>query len=113
MNEEEGVRLTEFDYQMADPGLQMMKAAIPYMQLPQQRIFSLMIRMQELRKTLDMFGGKEVAAMGLHPSGGSASSPAEMLQAMKPYAGPRERDMIEMFENIQIMMQAMQSPGQS
>jgi len=113
MKEEEGVRLTEFDYQTADPGLQMMKAAIPYMQPPQQRILSLMVRMQELRRTMDMFNGKEIAAMGLRPSGSPVSSPAELLQAIKPYAGPRERDMIEMFENIQIMMQAMQSPGQS
>ena len=45
MNEENGkeIRLTELDYLVADPHIQMMKAAVPYMQPPQQRIFSMII----------------------------------------------------------------------
>lgn len=108
---EKGIGLTEFDYQLADPSLQMIKAAIPYMPLPQQRAFAVMIRLQEMRRTIDLFQGSELTAMGLRPTGNHTSSPSEMLQAMKQFAGPRERDMIEMLENIQIMMQAMQSPG--
>ncbi len=113
MNQEEenGIGLTEFDYQLADPNLQMIKAAIPYIPAPQQRVISLLIRIQEMRRTIEMFSGNEVSAMGLHPAGNHTSSPTEMLQAMKPYAGPRERDFIEMLENIQIMLQAMQTPG--
>lgn len=104
------IRLTEFDYLMADPQLQMMKAALPYMQAPQQRMFSMLIKMQELHKTMELFDGGDLSAMGLSDQSASRPSPMEMLQAMKPYAGPRERDMIEMLENLQIMMQAMQTP---
>ena len=111
MNEDTGkdIRLTDFDYLVADPQLQMIKAAIPYMQPPQQRIISMFVKMQELNRTRSMFAGGEVSAMGLSPSGNQKTSPVEILQAIKPYAGPRERDMIEMFENLQIMMQAMQT----
>ena len=110
-NPDQGGGLTEFDYQLADPSLQMIKAAIPYMPIPQQRVFAMMIRMQEMRRTMELFQGGELTAMGLRPAGSQNASPAEMLQAMKPYAGPRERDLIEMIENMQIMIQAMQNPG--
>ena len=46
-----GIRLTDFDYMVAEPRLQMMKAAIPYMPVPQQRLLSMMIKMQELTRT--------------------------------------------------------------
>lgn len=111
MNEETGkdIRLTDFDYLVADPQLQMIKAAIPYMQPPQQRIISMLVKMQELNRTRSLFAAGEVSAMGLTPPSEKRSSPVEILQAMKPFAGPKERDMIEMFENLQIMMQAMQT----
>ena len=112
MSEENGrdLKLTEFDYMMADPHLQMMKAAIPYLQPPQQRMISMMIKIQELQKTRSMFCDGEVSAMGLSGSAKQKASPMELLQVIKPYANPREREMIEMLENLQIMMQAMQSP---
>ena len=54
MSEENGrdLKLTEFDYMMADPHLQMMKAAIPYLQPPQQRIISMMIKIQEVHQEI-------------------------------------------------------------
>ena len=111
MNENAGtdVRLTDFDYLLADPHLQMIKAAIPYMQQPLQRFLSMMIKMQELKRTMSLFSGNEVSAMSIGSSGDHKPSPVEMLQAMKPYANPRERELIEMMENLQIMMQAMQA----
>lgn len=109
MNDEpnKDIHLTELDYLVADPHIQMMKAAVPYMPPPQQRIISMMIRLQELNRTMALFRGGDVAAMGLSPAGAKAS-PVEMLQAMKPFAGAKERELIEMLENFQIMMQAMQ-----
>ena len=110
MNDDTGkdLRLTEFDYLLADPHLQMIKAAIPYMQQPQQRLSAMMIKLQELSRTMTLFRDSELSAMGLNVPGEHKTSIVEMLQAMKPYAGPRERDMIEMLENLQIMMQTMQ-----
>ncbi|MDO4267557.1 MAG: hypothetical protein Q4C73_03710 [Eubacteriales bacterium] len=111
MNEdaEKDLRLTEFDYMIADPHLQMIKAAIPYMPVSQQRTLSLMVKIQELNRTRMMFSGEEISAMGLSPAPSRPRSPIEMLQAIKPYAGREERDMIETLENLQIMLQAMQT----
>lgn len=113
MNEEQqnGYRPTDFDYLLADPQLQMVKAALPYMQLPQQRILSMMIKMRELNRTRELFRDGELSAMGLGSAGAKkAASPMEIIQTIKQYAGPREREMIDMLENIQLMMQAMQTP---
>ena len=37
--EQQSLRLTDLDYLTGDHHLQMMKAALPYMNAPQQRIF--------------------------------------------------------------------------
>ncbi len=112
MNEEtnHGTPLTELDYMIADPQIQMMKAAVPYMPPAQQRFLSVLIRVQELNRTMSLFRGGDLAAMGISQNDSQKYSPFEMLQAMKPYAGAREREMIEMLENLQIMFQAMQTP---
>lgn len=110
MNEtNQDIRLTDFDYLLADPQIQMVKAAIPYLQVPQQRILSTMVKAMEVRRTMNLFQDEEVSAMGINPQAQRKSSPMELLQAMKPYAGPRERDMIDTIENIQLMIQAMQT----
>lgn len=112
MNEqsETGFKPTDFDYLLADPQLQMIKASLPYLQLPQQRVVSMMIKMRELNRTMDLFRDGELSAMGLGTTNTKKSSPLEILQAIKPYAGSKERDMIDMLENVQLMMQAMQTP---
>lgn len=110
MNEDSNndIRLTDFDYLLTAPHLQMIKAAIPFMPPQQQRMISMMVKLQELNRARQLFGREEVSAMGLS-SGAKKASPVEMLQAMKPYAGPKEREIIETLENLQLMMQAMQS----
>lgn len=113
MNEEpkNGYQPTDFDYLLADPQLQMIKAALPYMQLSQQRVLSMMIKVRELNRTRELFQDGELSAMGLGSANTKkASNPMEIIQAMKQYAGPREREMIEMLENVQLMMQAIQTP---
>ena len=108
MNEknENQFRLTDFDYLTADPKLQMLKAAIPY--LPgSQRVFSLLVKIQELQRAQSLFDGEEVSAMGLSPSTPKPASPMQLLQIIKPYAGPKEREMIEMLENFQIIKEVL------
>jgi TATA-box binding protein (TBP) (component of TFIID and TFIIIB) len=110
MNEnEKDLRLTDFDYRFADPKLQMVKAAIPYLSVPQQRVFALMVRLQETRRTMELLSSGEMAAMGISSDSSKSHSFLEILQAIKPYAGPREREVIENFENMHLMIQAMQT----
>ena len=61
-------KLTDFDYLTADPKLQMLKAAIPYLPVSQQRAVSLLVKIQELQRAQSLFDGEEISAMGLSPS---------------------------------------------
>lgn len=110
-NQEHDIKLTEFDYMLISPRLQMLKAAIPYFPPPVQRMTSILIKLQELQRAQSLFEDGELSAMGLKERTPSRSNPMEMIQAMKPYAGPKEREMIEMMENMQLMLQAMQPSG--
>lgn len=109
MNEkkENQFKLTDFDYLTADPKLQMLKAAIPYLPVPQQRMFSILVKFQELQRARTLFNDTEVSAMGLSPSAQKPATPMQILQIIKPYAGPKEREMIEMLENFQIMKEVL------
>ena len=48
-------KLTDFDYLTADPKLQMLKAAIPYLPVSQQRAVSLLVKIQELQRAQGSF----------------------------------------------------------
>ena len=100
-------KMTDFDYLTADPKLQMLKAASPYLPVAQQRIFSLFVKVQEVKRAQSIFEGEEVSAMGLSPSTPKPATPMQLLQIIKPYASPKEREMIEMLENFQIIKEVL------
>jgi len=107
-NQENDMKLTEFDYLFISPQLQMMKAAVPYFPPAARKAVSVLIKLQELQRAQSLFEEGELSAMGIKEQGPQRANPMEMIQAMKPYAGPKEREMIEMLENMQLMFQAMQ-----
>ena len=109
-NQENDIKLKEFDYMMISPQLQMLKAAIPYVPPAMQRMMAMFIKFSEMQHVQAMFGQGELSAMGVS-SGQRPSGPLELIQAIKPYAGPREREMIENLETIQMMIQTMQPPS--
>ncbi len=90
MNEknENQFRLTDFDYLTADTKLQMLKAAIPYLPVSQQRVFSLLVKVQELQRAQSLFDG-EVSAMGLSstPKPASPCSFADHQTLRRPEGG--------------------------
>lgn len=129
-------KLTDLDYLIGDHHLQMIKAALPYLGVPQQKAVSVLVKFQELQKTFELFETEQVASMGIcsldHPE--SRGSMRELLNAVKPYGNPAERDIIEMaqtfmdgqtpmeqlrrflspeqqarFETMQMLMSAMQA----
>ena len=63
--DEQPLKLTDLDYLTGDHHLQMMKAALPYMNVPQQRIFSTVIKIRELQRTINLFRDEQVAATGI------------------------------------------------
>lgn len=98
--DEQPLKLTDLDYLTGDHHLQMMKAALPYMNVSQQRLFSMMIKMQELRRTMRLFQDDQVAAMGIASAARPAASPTDMLEAIKPYGNTYEQEMISLLSNL-------------
>ena len=83
--------------------IQMLKAIVPYLYEPQQRMFSMMIRMIELQRTMQLFdAAPEMQAQELRIC--SNESPTErthqILNVLREYCTPQERDQIDMILNI-------------
>lgn len=83
--------------------IQMLKAIVPYLYEPQQRIVSMMIRMIELQRTMQLFDATpEMQAQELRIC--STESPTErthqILNVLREYCTPQERDQIDMILNI-------------
>lgn len=97
---EQDLKLTDLDYLSSDHHLQMMKAALPYMRVSEQKAISLFVKMQEFARTLNLFNDEEVMTMGICSLEGEQATPLNMLNAMKPYANPIEQNIIEMFTMV-------------
>ena len=65
MNNEKNSQPVDLDSLIGDNHLQMMKAALPYMSVTEQRFISLFVKFNELRRTVQLFEDEEVAAMGI------------------------------------------------
>lgn len=102
MNPSDDYKLTDLDYLIGDHHLQMIKAALPYLGVPEQKAISLFVKAQELRKTVELFETEEVASMGICSLEGpqGSSSIRDLLKAIRPYGNPMERDMIDMAETF-------------
>lgn len=94
MNENHDLKLTDLDYLIGNHHIQMVKAALPYMNLSEQKILSVLVKFSELQKTISLFEDEEVASMGIC-SLDTPKTPVDMLQAIKPYGNTAEQDIIE------------------
>ena len=83
--------------------IQMLKAIVPYLYEPQQRMVSMMVRMIELQRTMQLFDTTpEMQAQELRIC--SNESPTErthqILNVLREYCTPHERDQIDMILNL-------------
>jgi hypothetical protein len=102
MSNEQNLPNNELDSLIGDNHLQMMKAALPYMNVQEQRYISFFIKFSELRNTINLFQDEEVAAMGICSAGEGQrnTSPLEILNVIKPFASPTELDFIDLMSNF-------------
>lgn len=99
MNEHD-LKLTDLDYAIADHHIQMLKAAIPYMEIPRQRTVSLFIKTQELMRTRFFFDENDMGMMSVCSLDQSRTSTTDMLEAVKPYAAPKEQELIDIMMKL-------------
>lgn len=101
MNEQPSRTQTDFDRLTSDSRLQMIKAAMPYLGGPSQRLFSILVKCQELRKTMELFDNEDAAAMGICSLDDTAPhSPYDMLMVIKPYGSRQEQELIDTICNV-------------
>lgn len=97
---ERNLKLTELDYVTADHHLQMLKAAIPYLERSKQRTLSMFVKIRELNKIKDFFDDHDLGMLSICELDKEHAAPADMLRAVKPYANPKEQEMIDMMEKL-------------
>lgn len=101
MKTESDLKMTDLDYLTASPRLQMIKAALPYIHVPEQRFFSMIVKISELERTMKLFEEKEDGIVGICSLEADApSSPLDMLNAMKPYGTSQEQEFIDLIINF-------------
>ena len=98
--EREELKFTELDYLIGDHHLQMIKAALPYVQVSQQKFLSLLVKGNELMRTLELFQEGPEGEMGICSVEQDKISPIEMLNAMKPYGTKQEQDILDVIINL-------------
>lgn len=106
---EKDLKLTDLDYAIADHHMQMLKAAIPYMKIPEQRSLSIFIKWEELVRTMNFFSENDDGMMSICSLDENHTSPADMLAALKPYANQSEQDLIDILSNILQMRTNMEN----
>ena len=100
MNEDQTLRMTELDHLIGSHRMQLLKAALPYMKIPQQKVFSLMVKFTELERTAELFNENESGQVGICSLDEASASPIDMLNTLKTYANEPEQDFIDLMVNF-------------
>lgn len=100
--------MTPFDELLTPPKLQMLKLFLPYTPTSNQSFLGIFIKFMELEHTISFFQNSRTA---LHNQAfqNANSSPAEMLQELKPYLPPQQSEMMDTFLNIMNIMEMASS----
>lgn len=96
--------MTPFDNLVTPPFLYTLKLLLPYTPPSMQRFFGIYIKFLELHHTMEYFQGF------------SSSSPSNILEGLKPYMEPAEKEMMEQMSgmmNMMEMVKSMQSMSES
>ena len=99
MNERD-LKLTDLDYAIADHHVQMLKAAIPYMDLPQQQTISIFVKLRELLQTKQFFDENDLGMLSVCSLDKDHTSTPDMLEAVRPYANQKEQELIDLMSRI-------------
>ena len=89
--------MTPFDNLVTPPFLYTLKLLLPYTPPSVQRFFGIYIKFLELRHTMEYFQGFDF------------SSPANILEGLKPYMEPAEKEMMEQMSGMMNMMEMVQN----
>jgi len=107
MGEDNQKNMTILDEMISDDGLQMMKAALPYIAPSGQRFLSIFAKFSELQKTMTLFqnSGADMTIMSQEEY---TPQPLEMLNDIRQYATPQMKGTIDNLINTFSMIELFQ-----
>lgn len=90
--------MTPFDSMITPPFLYTLKLLLPYIPSSMQRFLGIYIKYLELRHAMEYFQGFS-----------SNSQPKDILDGLKPYMSPAEKEMMEQMSSMMNMMEMVQN----
>ncbi len=99
---------TSFDNLIQNNQLRILKAALPYIQLSEQRLLSVYVKILELKNTMELFNKDEgtLSACSLQKENASI---LDLLQDIRKYCPPDKQDAIDQILNFANMYQMYQT----
>lgn len=100
--------MTPFDELVIPPKLQTLKLLLPYTPAGSQEFLGVFIKFLELRQTMDFFNtfGNVMHSQAFDAA--QNSSPADLMEDLKPYMEPKEAEMMDTISNMMNIMEMVQ-----
>ena len=109
MEQEAQKNITTLDSLVEDRQLQMMKAAIPYINGPTQKTMAFMIKFLELERTVSIFNSSENSLQMCSIPEEETAPQLQLLMALREYCTERERETIDTLLNYMQMFSAYET----
>ncbi len=82
------------DTMIQDRHLEMIKAAIPYLDTPRQRSMAMLVKFMELQRTAALFQNPE-NNLRMCSEDNEEEAPVQMLAAIREYCTDKEKEMVD------------------
>lgn len=82
------------DTMIQDRHLEMIKAAIPYLDTPRQRSMAMLVKFMELQRTAALFQNPE-NNLRMCSEESEEEAPVQMLAAIREYCTDKEKEMVD------------------
>lgn len=101
MDENETMQATVLDTMVSNKQLQILKAAIPYISVQEQKYLSIFAKFEELVNTFSLFqSNSKEDSVGICGFSEDSNQTIDMLNAIKGYCSAEEQDTLDLMLNF-------------
>lgn len=97
--------VNDFEHKITTHNMKLIKAALPYIQISEQRFLSIYLKFSEFINTIHFFSSKDSSLTACEEQTDSQGNMMEMVTALKAVCDDKERETLDMMLNF---LQAMQ-----
>lgn len=108
MDREHPEPMTPFDELVTTPGLQMVKLLLPFLPASGRRVMAAYIKFTELKTAVSLFHSGHGAVSAQMFEDEQYSSPADILNRLRPYLNPGQQSILDMLITVREMMPLME-----